>query len=565
MDVLAFYFQSMPSLQPYTSPLGQRLAAHLLRRTTYATDKDLILEYAAKTPQQALDDLLDIQPPSLPEPLDHLTGQHYINSGIAPVAQNYLLRANIRSWWMEEAIKDHSIGHKLEFFLHSILVSRIEESGDRSGMAFDHLQLFRLCSTRFSTANIDMDSYKELAYRMTTDNVMLRYLDGAYNHKWAPNENYAREFFELFTIGRGEQIGPEDYTNYTEGDILEAARLLTGWRVWDRPYASPSTDPEVTDPETGLQRGYPDYNRHDVDSKQFSAAFQNTIIEGASNQAGMWTELREFVDMIFNQDATAQNLCRRLYRYFVHDIITPEIESDIIAPLAVTLKSNDYKLSVALRQLLESQHFYDKDDADDSNGIIGGLIKSPMDMLLGTMSFFKIDRPDTNTNALEHYRTFYHEFVFNGMFVPAGLSLFDPPSVAGYAAYHQEPVYSKNWFNSATLIARYKQPQRMLSAGSWNGGVQLDLIDFVANSGIVSNPADGTALVNELIACLFCESPTQARADYFLNDVFLDGLSLINWQFEWQNYVNTGNESSVCIPVKALLTAILSSQEYGCM
>ena len=75
-----------------------------------------------------------------------------------------------------------------------------------------------------------LGNFRDLAKKMTLDLAMLSYLNGNQNTRRAPNENYARELFELFTIGKGDLAGPGDYTNYTEDDIREAARVLTGWR-----------------------------------------------------------------------------------------------------------------------------------------------------------------------------------------------------------------------------------------------------------------------------------------------------------------------------------------------
>ena len=556
-------------LELYTEPLGTRLAAHLLRRTSYHVTKDRIDLLATMTPAQAVNDLFDIRPLTREEPLDHVSMDTYINSGSSLEMPPAYGRRNIYSWWCEEAVQDESIGHKLQFFLHSIFVTNLIHAGGQAGRAFDYLALLRLCSTRYVSGDLEMDSYKELAYKMTTDNLMLLYLNGHTNLDNSPNENYAREFLELFTIGRGEQVADGDYTNYTEADILEAARLLTGWRSRTRPSGQPG-NPDYMDTETGLQTGDAVFSNHDSGSKQFSAAFDDMVIEGASNEEEMWSELREFVEMVFAQSETAKTICRRIYRYFCHDNITAEVESSIITPMANTLRNHDYKISIAIKRLLRSKDFYDLADGNPDDNIIGGLIKSPLELLLGSMSFFNIQRPDIETDALNHYWRWWYRTVQSRVFIEGGMDLFRPPSVAGYGAYHQAPTYSKNWFSGAALVARYKQPEILISGQSilatgHNGGVQLNIVDFVANSGVFSEPADGATLVSEMLDYLFSVPVDQGRFDYFLDVVFLDGLSLINWSIEWQNYLDTGDESSVCIPLKALFVTVLSSQEYGCM
>ena len=81
----------------------------------------------------------------------------------------------------------------------------------------------------------------------------------------------------------------------------------------------------------------------------------------------------------------------------------------------------------------------------------------------------------------------------------------------------------------------------------------------------IRDRSDGTLLVRDLITYLFVEEPTSDRFNYFLNDIFLDGLSLINWQFEWQHYITSNDDSGVKIPLERLLKALLSSQEFQVM
>ena len=556
----------MASLAPYQSVLGHRHAKHLLRRATYVQTSTTIDETATKTVSQAVDDLFIIPDLVHPEPIDPETSAHYINQGEEPTSEDFKLNRYVTAWWMEEALHDISIAHKMEFFLHSILITHRQSGSSRQN--FDYLNLFRLTSNRYTNGDFEMDSFKNLALKIITDNVMLRYLNGRDNRKDSPNENFAREFLELFTIGKGEQVGPGDYTTYTEADIVEAAKLLTGWRDRSRPFGQ-GGDPDYTDSDTGIQRGDPVYNWHDETDKIFSSAFNNLSITGAVDEDDMWRELQDFVDMIFDQEATALNICRKIYRYFVSKNISTEIEDDIISPLATTLINNDYKISFAIKELLKSQHFYDMDDEVSTDEVIGSLIKSPFELLLHTMSFFNITTPNHLTDSENHYQRWYNLTVNNIITTQAGMTFFQPDSVAGYPAYYQEPGYHRNWFNGSTLIARYKQGeilltgQRILGGGN-TGGVQLDIVDFVATSPIFSDPSSAETLVNELAHYLFPEEPTDERAVYFL-EIFLDDLSPINWYLEWLNYQNTGDDTAVAIPLGTLFKAMTSSQEYGLM
>ncbi len=541
----------MASLTPKSdaTPLGHRLAAHLLRRTTYAVTKANVDSFATKTVSQAMTELFTPKAPTLPEPLDPYTGQHWINQGTTPVSASFHLNRYIKAWWLQEAMQDLSIAHKMQFFLHTIFtISIFDEHSERF---YDYIKLLEF---------YQLGSFQEFAKKMTLDNLMCDYLDNEVNFGFNPNENYAREFLELFTIGKGAQIAPDNYTTFTEHDVQQATRTISGWRRGTR------TNSAHNDPDTGLSRNYAEHSFHDKNDKTFSSAFDTTTIVGATLESDMYRELSDFVDMIFTKIAVAENFCRKLYRFFVSNNITTEIETDIIQPLAQTFFNSNYNIQTTVEQLLKSQHFYDEDDSDNSDEIIGGLVKAPHDMVTHALAFFDMPIPDPVTNYLYHYTEFYHKWILDDVFEKSGFNLFSPTEVAGYPAYHQAPAYSQNWFHSGSIIARYKFAEtlltgwRVLSTG-FNGSA-LDIVDFVHNSGNFSNPADGTVLVQEMLAYLLCETPDTDRFNYFLNTVFLDNLSLINWQFEWQNYLNTAGKSAVKIPLEALVKAILQSPEF---
>ncbi len=541
----------MASIAPFNGVLGKRRAAHLLRRTTYNPTRERIDDFATKTPYQAVTLLIKNSSPVLTEPIDHQTGQPWINSGPPPVSSNFHLKQYTMGWWVNEALHDTTISRKMAFFLHSnFVVSFNSENEERY---FDYLALLQYYA---------VGNFKSLAKAMVLDNAMLRYLDNTLNNKDNPNENFAREFLELFTIGKGAQVGPGDYTNYTELDVAVAARLLTGFKR--------ATRGQRIDPETGLSRGYANTSKHDTGNKKFSHAFQNHTVSGRSTVEGMFEELDEFVDMIFDQEETAKAICRKLYRFFVSRNISREIEADIIIPLADTFRLYNYDLTPVLKKLFRSEHFYDLDDENANDEIIGGLIKSPLDMLHGALSFFKIAIPDPLTNTYNHYHEFYYRSITNVLFAQAGFTIFHPPVVAGYPAYYQASEYHHIWFNATTIIARYSLPEmlltgrRVISYGGL-GGVQLDIVDFVSNTNHISNPYLPDVLVSELLEYLLPNFPDPERFTYYLDEVFLDGLPAADWTYEWEAYEATGDDTEVRIPLENLIQAILYSQEFQLM
>jgi len=546
----------MASLNPLQGTLGHRRAAHLLRRTSFRFTKQKVDEMAGQTAGQALPSLLQLYPFKLDQPIydDVLVAGVDIKKWCLPVgtalpAEDFVLRRWVMTWWLHEAMTDPGIGHKMSFFWHQYMITTVQTAGNVH--FFDYLSLLRTGA---------LGNFKKLAQRMVLDNVMLRYLNNDQNGKNKPNENFAREFFELFTIGKGPQVGPGDYTNYTEDDIVQAAKVLTGMRT--------NFGRTNLDPETGIPRGIFNYTQHATGSKTFSKNFQNKIITGATNAAGMEKELTDFVDMIFAQPETAKNLCRRLYRYFVNQKITSEIESDIIAPLANLLIANNYEIKPVLEKLLQSQHFFDADDSKADDEIFGGMIKSPLELAFQTISFFNIPIPDPLTQTQQWFN-FYNRGILQRFFGGANFPLFFANDVAGYPAYHQQPDYSHQWFSSSSIIARYKLGEMLVTGKLSFGqnpntafGIKLDIVNWVRNSGVISDAKDSYILVKTLLDYLMPESVDTDRFDYFHINIFLDNLPANDWTYEWQNYLSTGNATEVRIPLERLVKAILYSQEY---
>ena len=551
-------FSKMASLSPLSGVLGRRRAAHLLRRTSYRFTKTKVDELTALTAAQALPLLLQLYPiqveqphyddPTTPDLNENLTW--CLPYGTTPPIGDFKLRRPTVSWWINEAVHDPGIGHKMSFFFHQYLITDILSYG--TAHFFDYLALLRWGA---------LGNFKKLATKMVTDNCMLRYLNNTQNSKNSPNENFAREFFELFTIGKGPQIGPGDYTNYTEDDIVQAARVFTGFRV--------QGGRNMFDAETGLPHGVPRINNHDKEDKTFSANFQNTVIIGADTEPDMLLELDALVNMVFAQPETAKNLCRRLYRFFVSRNLTAEIESDIIVPLANTLIASNFEVKPVLEQLLQSQHFFDADDSDNTDEIIGGMIKAPLELALQAITFFNLPIPDPITNTVAHYGSFYGNGVQDRMFGLANLQLFYPDNVAGYPAYYQTPDYHHQWFNSSTIIARYKLPAMLLSGKYTIGGQtnrlfgsRLDIAPWIKNSGNITDPTDPYVLVNDLLDYLLPEPPAPERFDYFFLDVFLTNLPPADWTYDWQDYLNTNNDENVKIPLERLINNIMFSPEF---
>ncbi len=546
----------MASLDPYGGTLGATKAAHLLRRTTFRPTASNIDYYKSRNASQAVNEIMNIAPLSIEGPVDYQNAnKSWIETkNFNPDPGDWILRHYLKSWWMDEAIRDESIGHKLEFLLHSNFVASNQDMDPYH--YHDYMKLNRY----YAKGN-----WKELAKKMTVNIVMMHYLDGNENHKNSPNENFGREFLELFSIGKGPLIGEGNYTYYTEEDVQAAARVFTGWRTWEE-------SRHLMDNQVGIPTAYPAGWAHDEDDKQFSAAFGNTVITGQTEEENQWQEIDDFVEMVFGQIATARYLCRKIYLFFVGSKITSEIENDIINPLADTLFADNYNVANTLSRLLKSKHFYDEDDSNSGDEIIGAMMKGPMDLLAHTLNFFEVGIPDRYNSYNDHHRWFYHHTVQDNLFEKANFNLYEPPSVAGYPDLYQEPLFYRLRMTSNTIVARYKLTEIILTGKnvlSWGRqtGTSFDMIDFIQNSQAISDPSSASALVSDLTNYMFPKAPNSARFNYFLNDVFLQDLPEMDWYIDYTTFMNTGqNDRSLIIsPLERLFTALVSSQEFQLM
>ncbi|MEL6673581.1 MAG: DUF1800 family protein, partial [Bacteroidota bacterium] len=515
-----------------------------------------------KTVDAAVNDLLTFPPIPLP-PVDPATNMTWVVNGRNGAnSPNDELMLVVGSWWLHQnfdATQPISAMQKIFFFLHTSFVTGYQD------VEYSENHYYTL---RLLLHYVDK-SYKELAKKVCLDNGMNDYLDIGESSKGNPNENFVREFFELFTIGKGPTIGPGDYTTFTEDDVRSAARLMTGFRRNDS-----WADPLLWDVDTGLPRAERDPGNHDETDKAFSAAFQDQIILGRNTDAGMQLEVDEFVDMIFAQQATAKEIVRRLYRFFISYRVTQEIEDDIITPLSLTLIANNYVMVPVISQLLKSQHFYDDDDSDNTDELIGAQIKSPLELQIGMMRFFDLTPPDPLLLPFDAYINFYRW----GMQEPlteACFELFNPPEVAGYQPIYQAPEFNRLWISAKSLPARYALAD--VHIGTNNMLLNFDLLTWVQQATNITDYAGadpagtpgphpgariGSHLVRELVDYLLPEPIDQARFDYFLIEILLDNLSEMNWMNEWDNYLVSGDETNVRPQIEKLVRALLQSPEY---
>ncbi|KXU87718.1 hypothetical protein CI15_15970 [Paraburkholderia monticola] len=344
-------------------------ARFLLTRIGFAPDNAELLQYAGLTRAQAVDKILAsargeaITPP--PEWLFDAIPTRAERNAWTPDQrreQQKLLGARyelLRAWWVREMLNTASpLTERMTLFWHSHFTSGQDKVQYPQLMARQNLLL-----RQHALGNLG-----ELLHDVAKDPAMLLYLDGASNRKGKPNENFAREVMELFTLGEG---------HYTQRDVAEAARAYTGW----------SLDPDT---QVYVWRA----NQHDDGEK--------TVL----GQTGAF-DGDQVLDILLARPETATFVTTKLWREFISD--TPDPER--IEPIATRFRASGYDIKVALHGLFLSDAFW----SDDNRGV---LVKSPVEFVIGALRAFDVGYDDTAP--------------FAAQIRALGQNLFYPPNVKGW-------------------------------------------------------------------------------------------------------------------------------------
>jgi uncharacterized protein (DUF1800 family) len=282
------------------------------------------------------------------------------------------LTVEVNHNWLQQMIleEDHALTEKMTLFWHGHFACEPK----RYDFAAQYINTLR----QYALGN-----FRDLVLAVAKDAAMIIYLNNQQNKKNNPNENFARELMELFTIGRG---------HYTEKDVEASARAFTGW-------FSNKVD------------GSFNFNaeQHDQGTKTFMGKTGN--FDGD-----------DIIDIILENKQTARFICRKIYRYFVHE----KVEESRLESLATIFYNSNYDIAHLMQHIFESGWFYDPQ-------YIGSKIKSPIELQVGMAKILHITF-DTHNAALYIQRAL-------------GQVLLRPPNVAGWSG-------GKAWVDNSTLMLR---------------------------------------------------------------------------------------------------------------
>ena len=377
------------SLAPYTTPLDGQRAQHLYRRLGFSASVQTINQATGQTAGNLVDSLI-LEAQNMP-PLAAPTWADWNNSNYPEDddQRGQLMRSQQEEFKLAytNSLLDNNLRDRLSFFWSNHFVTELDVYNCNS-----FLYHYINCLQRNAIGN-----FKTFVSEIGLTSAMLYYLDGVYNNGNNPNENYARELYELFTLGEGN--------GYTEQDIIETAKALSGY---------------VERGELGCEQVVFDASKFNSESK--------TIF----GRTGNWG-YDDVIDILFEERANEIGyfICKKLYEFFVHPDATDEANNakTIIDGLTATFISNNFELAPVLSQLFKSQHFFD-DEA------IGVIIKSPFDLYLNITKETGFEYDNTTIGSAINY---------SGML---GQDLFDPFDVAGWQR-------NRDWINTNFMIGRW--------------------------------------------------------------------------------------------------------------
>ncbi len=356
-------------------PWNLKWAGHLYRRAAFGGTLIELREAVKQGHAATLDRLL--------------TGDPTVNAGweklIADLGEKSSLQneaQQLRIWWLYAILNTpHPLQEKLTLFWHNHFATSIAKVQ----------RPLLMCRQNQILRKYALGKFRPFLLDMTHDAALLYWLDSNSNVKGRPNENYARELMELFSLGVG---------NYSETDIREAARAFTGWGV-------------------------------NGDVHEFDDTLHDAGAKSVFGQKGDWKG-NDIVRIVLEQPVAARFIVKKLYRHFISETAAPP--DSLVEPLAEQFRKSEYDIAALMRTILGSKHFY-------SGYAYRQRIKDPVEFAVGTVRALWDVKPNESRVAVE-------PGMIVGVLENLGQELFAPPNVKGWPG-------GQSWLNTATVLARH--------------------------------------------------------------------------------------------------------------
>ncbi len=463
-------------LSPYTSKSSlewndQRIC-HIARRLATGISGPGLIQARSSSPENFIDGLITTSVNAVPPEWPYWAKYGWVDLNNIQFFREYVLE--IGKWIESMHHTKTPILSKMMLFWsnHFVVQNGVVE---QTALMYQYLDVLR----RYALGN-----FKDFVKEISKDGAMLLYLNGAESTKNSPNENYARELFELFTLGEGN--------GYTQTDIVEASRALTGYVVRTYMTVSVTFDPRL----------------HDSTNK--------TIF----GRTGNW-DTDALVDILFEEraDLIAYFICKKIYQHFVH----PVADESIVNDLATIFMDNDWELLPVLETLFRSEHFVD-------DKVIGTIIKSPFNhatnlVTMLNLPFDAIAVPQAEDN--DHDLTWGHICYYFS--ATMGQTLLEPVDVAGWPG-------NRYWLTSDVLSS-------ILQFGEWSSYVAVMEYNemFIDLAKDLSNNSTDPEFVTKSVVDFYVPHPLNQQDLYdsatavFKGDIPENYFANGNWNLDWDH------------------------------
>ena len=409
---------------PYAQSLTPYEANHLVRRVGFgASPKQvdaLVNLDASAAVAKLIEEAITREPMAPPTWVDFpLPGEGATQDEIdAFINENIVQLTELRLDWAAK-LRSDGLRERMTLFWHNHFVTQV----DTYFLATHAYRYIHLLET-FALGN-----FKDLVSAMGLNVAMLKYLDSDTNRVGAPNENYGRELLELFTMGQKDRNGED---NYSQEDIGEAARALTGW---------------VIDYQNHQATFIP--NRFDASEKTFLG------------RTGNWG-YNDINSIIFEErgEQIAWFICRKLFSEFVY----AEPDDTMVDAMAEIFLDNNWEVEPVLQLLFSSEYFFDP-------LLRGGRIKSPVELIIGHFNDAGIEEP---TYQQQQTMVLFSAFLQQ--------ELLNPPNVAGWPGH-------RTWISTTSLPIRWLMTDFLL----FGDGQENQPVDFTNMAREFSEATDPNA------------------------------------------------------------------------
>ncbi len=491
--------EATSSLEPYDEPLSLIQAYHLLRRTSFGASYEVARSFVGKRASEVVEQLLNNAearknpgPPgwvniTVKDP-NRLSGNQKQTETDKMDKSNHAYNTELMEWWVNLMSKDtDSILEKMVLFWHGHFTSQY----DICNRIFAQLMYRQNALFR----QMHLGSFSEFLEKITLDGAMLLYLNGNENYKEAPNENYGRELMELFTMGIG---------HYTEDDVREAAKILTGWRI------AVYEDQGVPYQPFFITQNF-DTSTKTFMNEKFEVNYPVTKENVFKNS------IQALISVILRKRSKeiAQFMSLKIYRALVYS--NPEkADQAVISQMASTLISENFNFRPMVARLLKSKHFFDPQN-------IGIQIKSPAETIIGFCRNFTVP-----------------EKLQRELMSQMGMQLLSPPNVAGWKGY-------RGWVTTKTYPFAIKYLSDII-----NDLPNTTLATWAAKFGTFEDPHK---LTSSLTSFFLGKTPGPSRDTRF-TQILLAGAP----DYEW--YQLSKNSDTAGFKLKGLLKEIIKAPDF---